>query len=53
MGGIFVQVVAEHNADGKIIPLSFKWEDGRVFSIDRVLDVCMAASLKAGGQGVS
>ena len=52
MGKIFVQVVAEHNEDGKIKPLSFKWENGRVFAIDRVLDVRMAASLKAGGQGI-
>lgn len=47
-----MQVVAEHNEDGKVKPLSLKWEDGRIFIIDRVLDVRMAASLKAGGQGI-
>jgi hypothetical protein len=52
LGKVFVQVVAEHNEDGKVKPLSLKWEDGRVFTIDRVLDVRMAASLKAGGQGI-
>ena len=28
------------------------WEDGRVFEIDRILDVRRAASLKAGGTGM-
>ena len=34
------------------IPRAVQWEDGRVFTIDKVLDVRPAASLKAGGQGV-
>lgn len=48
----FVQVVAEHDKDGRVRPLSLRWEDGRVFTIDRVFDVRMAASFKAGGQGM-
>ena len=35
-----------------MIPLSIEWEDGRSFEIDKVLDVCRAASLKAGGIGI-
>ncbi|MBS5518263.1 MAG: hypothetical protein KHX17_06955 [Clostridiales bacterium] len=35
-----------------MIPRAVQWEDGRVFTIDKVLDVRPAASLKAGGQGV-
>jgi hypothetical protein len=45
----FVDVTAEHSRDGKVKPLSITWEDGLVYSVDRVLDVRMAAALKAGG----
>lgn len=48
----YVKVTAEHWPDGQIKPVSITWEDGRVFPVDRVLDVRMAASLKAGGQGI-
>jgi hypothetical protein len=52
MGKVFVQITAEHNLEGKARPLTIKWEDGRVFNIDRIIDVRQAASLKAGGQGM-
>ncbi len=52
MGKVHIKVVAQHDLDGKIQPLSLIWEDGRQFSIDRVIDVRQAASLKAGGQGL-
>jgi hypothetical protein len=37
--------------DGMIIPRSFRWDDGREYSIDRVIDIRPAASLKSGGFG--
>ena len=49
---VFVDVYANYKADGTIIPLSIKWEDGTVYRIDQVLKVCRAASLKAGGAGI-
>ncbi|MDP4152569.1 MAG: hypothetical protein Q8865_03880 [Bacillota bacterium] len=49
---VFVNVTADFMYDGKIMPRSFVWEDGRRFDIDRVLDVRPAASLKVGGQGL-
>jgi len=52
MAKIFVKVTAEHDIEGKTRPLSLKWEDGRVFEIERVLDVRQAASLKGGGLGM-
>lgn len=52
MRKVYVNVTAEHCQDGKIRPLFIKWGDERVYSIDRVLDVRMAAALKAGGQGM-
>lgn len=48
----FIQVTAEFDADGRMRPVSLKWENGRVYSIDKVIDVRMAAALKAGGQGI-
>lgn len=48
----YVSVVAEFRPDGVILPRKLKWEDGRVFEIDRVRDIRPAASLKAGGAGL-
>jgi len=52
MGKVQVEVVVKFNKEGKILPLSLLWEDGRKFPIDRVLDIRQAASLKAGLQGI-
>ena len=49
---VYVTVVARFGPDGTLIPLSVQWEDGRLFAIDKVLHVCRAASLKAGGSGI-
>lgn len=48
---VYVSVVARFSKEGSITPLSIEWEDGRVFSIDYVIDKRRAASLKAGGIG--
>ena len=48
----YVAVVARHDEDGRVIPLSIEWDDGRVFPIDDVRDVRRAASLKTGGDGM-
>ena len=47
-----LKVNADFDLSGKIMPRSIEWEDGRVFAVDRVLDVRRAASLKAGGTGL-
>jgi len=49
---VYVDVTAEFKADGTVVPLSFVWEDGRRYEIDRITDVRRAASLKAGGAGI-
>lgn len=51
MRKVYVNVNADHMADGRVIPKSFEWEDGRRYEIDRVIEVRRAASLKAGGIG--
>jgi hypothetical protein len=49
---VYVDVVERRLQDGRLIPLSFVWEDGTEYEIDRVMDVRRAASLKAGGAGL-
>ena len=49
---VYVRVQAEFDEEGNITPLSVKWENGRVYEIDRVLDVRRSASRKAGGTGM-
>lgn len=52
MRKIFIGVTAEFSKDGKLLPLSFVWENGVKYEIDKVYECCKAASLKAGGQGM-
>lgn len=49
---VYVEVIARFNTDGGIVPLSIIWEDGRLYEIDQVSDICQRASLKVGGIGV-
>lgn len=49
---VFVEVISRFDVEGNMTPLEIRWEDGRVYPIDKVIDVCRAASLKAGGQGI-
>jgi len=49
---VFVEIVAEYTHEGAIRPLAILWDDGRVFEIDKITDICRAASLKSGGAGI-
>lgn len=49
---VYVKVEAIFFSDGTIRPQAFWWESGRKYEVDAVVDVCRAASLKAGGIGV-
>jgi len=49
---VYVDVNEIRFKDGKLVPLSFVWEDGNSYEIDRVLETRPAASLKAGGAGM-
>ena len=51
MKKVFVDVVVKHKKDGQKFPLTVIWENGMKYSVDRVLDIRRAASLKVGGQG--
>ena len=49
---VYVEVSEVRQVDGVVIPMSFVWEDGIAYSIDKILDIRRAASLKAGGAGL-
>ena len=48
----YVEVISDTSEDGVVTPLVVVWEDGRRFTIDRVLDRRQAHSLKTGGTGI-
>lgn len=49
---VYVEVVAKFEKDGNIIPISILWQDGTVYKLDKITNICVAASLKAGGSGI-
>ena len=49
---VYVDVFAVMRRDGTVLPRSFVWEDGERYTIDRVLHIVPAASLKVGGRGI-
>ncbi len=48
----YVSVTARFDTIGNIFPYKIEWEDGRVFGIDKVVDVRPCASLRCGGFGI-
>lgn len=49
---VYVDVLTLFDKEGNIIPVSIKWEDGKFFDIDKVIQVKRAPALKAGGMGM-
>ena len=47
-----ITVIAKMKSNGEVEPLSIIWEDGRTFSIDKILDKRKKASTKGGGMGL-
>lgn len=48
---VVVKVLVDFREDGRMVPVSLTWPDGRVFGIDRLLDVRNAPA-KSGGAGL-
>lgn len=48
---VYVPVKAVFTDDGSIRPVAIAWEDGSVYTVDKVKEVRPAAAMKAGGQG--
>lgn len=49
---IYVPMTILVDTSGNIRPLSFQWEDGTVYEIDRIIDKRPATSTKVGGCGI-
>ena len=49
---VYVSLIEVRYKDGRLMPLSVIWEDEQRYKIDKVLNICKAASLKAGGAGM-
>ena len=45
---MYVAVTLKVDREGNVRPLSFEWEDGRVFAVDRVLSQGMAPARHVG-----
>ncbi|MGI5892103.1 MAG: hypothetical protein ACOX7H_05120 [Bacillota bacterium] len=48
---VYVPVSATFDSEGRMLPRKLRWEDGKVYTIDQILEMRPAPSLKAGGQG--
>lgn len=48
---VYVTVMVVFDAQGKMRPISLKWEDGSIYPIDKVTEIRSAPAMKAGGQG--
>lgn len=46
---VYIDVTAQFDESGGIMPIELRWKDGRRFEIDKVLDVRPLASMKSGG----
>ena len=49
---VYVSVIEVRHKDGRLQPLALVWENGVRYKIEKVLNICKAASLKAGGAGL-
>ena len=49
---VYVEVAAVFTPEGQIMPRCIRWEDGTLFTVDRVLDIRHAAATTAGGCGL-
>jgi len=45
---VYVAVIASFSEDGNLFPRRLRWEDGREYSIEKILDVRPAAALLQG-----
>ena len=48
----FVEVLGVYTLGGNFRPYRFRTKDGTTVKIDRITEVCTAASTKSGGQGL-
>lgn len=49
---VYVKMAVEIDESGRVVPRRVFWGDGRVFDVEKLIDVRYAAATRAGGQGV-
>lgn len=49
---VYVAVNLDVDKDGRVRPRAITWEDGRIYEVDRLKQICRAASTKVGGCGI-
>ena len=47
-----ITVIAKMDENSKVTPLQIIWQDGRIFEVDKILDIRKKASTKGGGKGL-
>ena len=52
MPKIELDIIVEQKKDGRAMPKTIVWDDGRKFNIDKILDIRRAAATKCGGVGI-
>lgn len=48
----YVEIIADTDVDGNIMPVAIIWEDGKRYDIDLVIETRLASSTKTGGSGM-
>lgn len=48
---VYVPVEVAFESDGKMLPRAIIWEDGRKYTIDKIIDARPAVAMKAGCRG--
>lgn len=49
---VYVEVQVKVTAEGKVRPMTIKFEDGELYEIDRLIDRRRAHATKVGGTGI-
>jgi hypothetical protein len=49
---VYVDMIVDYKPTGQMIPISFIWEDGREYSVGKVINVRQGHSLKAFTSGL-
>ena len=49
---VYVDVDVSILKKGKVYPRRFRYEDGTVFQVERLIDTCKAQSTRVGGEGI-
>lgn len=49
---VYVEVQVKVTAEGKVRPMTIKFEDGELYEIDRLIDCRRAHATKVGGTGI-